>query len=235
MRVSWGSNPAGARRALDTLPPPCPAAPCGWGGCCSSWGRGSRPCWSRRCCSTRSSACGGAGVLGEWWVAAAVTIRGSPAGGARPALLRRQPPQQTRPTGLQARQAHNGGPHPHLRDMAISTATEGSPVAGSRESYLGAGSVAMKGSVGLNRLVCIATSSPRSMACWPALQSARGGEAAAAVGGRRGRGTSGGAGRAARSTLPPLRQPQAAAVAGLAPVPRNVGWCLAASPAPATK
>lgn len=40
------------------------------------------------------------------------------------------------------------GPPTHLRDMVISISTDGSPVLGSRESYLGAGSVAVKGSVG---------------------------------------------------------------------------------------
>jgi hypothetical protein len=46
---------------------------------------------------------------------------------------------------------------------------------GSRLSYLGAGSVAVKGSVGLKRLVCMAISSPRACARQPAMQSATGG------------------------------------------------------------
>lgn len=50
-------------------------------------------------------------------------------------------------------------------------------------THLGAGSVAVKGSVGSNRLVCIATSSPLAMASWATLQSAADGQAGRRAGG----------------------------------------------------
>ena len=67
---------------------------------------------------------------------------------------------------LQPLSAHTRPWPTHLRDIVISMATEGLPVLGSRLSYFSAGSVAVKGSVGSNRLVCRQAGAGAHVYCW---------------------------------------------------------------------